>query len=84
MDCVVVDMHLPNHGLVEEPRHLPKIAAKGNGPLIVVECPSVCSEDRRGCEPPAVREIAGDELLGHNLVHTGPSLSARERPEVIG
>ena len=84
MDGVVVDMHLPDHPLVEEPRHFPQAGAERHKPLVVVGGAPVRCEDRRRCEEPAMLEVPRHEVLRQKLVYAGASLVAGERPDVVG
>jgi hypothetical protein len=84
MDGVVVDMHLPDHRLAEEPRHFPNAAAERHKPLIVAGGAPVRREDRRRREEPAVLEVPRHEVLREKLVYPGASLVAGERPYVVG
>lgn len=84
VDGIVVQMDLPDHGLVKEASHFPETATKGHEPFIVCWSAPVCSDDRRGRQKPAALKIAGHEVLCQKLVHAGAPLITGERPGVVG
>lgn len=84
MDGVVVDMHLPDHRLAEEPGHFSEATAERYKPLIVAGGAPVRRKDRRRREEPAMLEVPRHEVLGQKLVYSGAWLVGGERPYVVG
>jgi len=64
-------MHLPDHRLAEEPRHLTEAAAERHEPLIVAWRSPVRCEDRRRREEPDMLEVPRYEVLRQKLDYSG-------------
>ena len=76
-------MHLPDHRLAEEPRHLTEAAAERHEPLIVAWRSPVRCEDRRRREEPDMLEVPRYEVLRQKLVYSGASLVSGKGPDVV-